>query len=280
MKASQINNLRSFWVQNIQRYLYLTAGQTSLRLRISGFRLRSGRSTIHLRQIFESGSFSPRCAIAWLVSSRNRWVLARWGRKLFSCQNFEVIRHPSTRKECGLWISLYLLLQMSALLSALINQRWQGSILVGYGQLDLACFSIISSDIFVRTWWTRCSQTWSVYCFFKTVSGAHRWSWLWQDYPLLLLDHQCTLTPIFIFTLSSDSILGIIQFFFKNYKARINISSAGILPRSCFTPFNQHMLVSSDSTRSERNWFISLTVLPSFLRVIRVELERWLILNH
>ena len=169
MKASQINNLRSFWVQNIQRYLYLTAGQTSLRLRISGFRLRSGRSTIHLRQIFESGSFSPRCAIAWLVSSRNRWVLARWGRKLFSCQNFEVIRHPSTRKECGLWISLYLLLQMSALLSALINQRWQGSILVGYGQLDLACFSIISSDIFVRTWWTRCSQTWSVYCFFKTV---------------------------------------------------------------------------------------------------------------
>lgn len=38
---------------------------------------------------------------------------------------------------------------MSALFSALINQRCQGNILVGYGQLDLACFSIISSDIFV-----------------------------------------------------------------------------------------------------------------------------------
>ena len=46
--------------------------------------------------------------------------------------------------------------------------------------------------------------------------------------PPLLLD-QCTLISIFIFALSSDSILGIIQFFFKNYKARINISSAGIL---------------------------------------------------
>jgi hypothetical protein len=59
--------------------------------------------------------------------------------------------------------------------------------------------------------------------------------------------------PNFQICLSSGSILGIIQFFFKNYKARINTSSAGILPRSCFTLFNQYMLVSSDSTRSERN---------------------------
>ncbi len=141
MKASQINNILSFWVQNIQGYFYLTAGQTSLRLRISRLYLRSRRRTIYLLQIFEFRSFSPLCAIVCLVSSRNSWVIARWGRKLFSCQQYYgVIRHPSTIKECGLWINLYILLQMSALLSALINQRWQGNILVGQGAVRLDWF--------------------------------------------------------------------------------------------------------------------------------------------
>ena len=167
MKTSQINTLLSSWVQNIQRYLYLSAGKTSLRLRISGFCLRSRRNAIYFQQIFESRSFSPLCAIVWLLSSRNSWVLARWGRKLFSCW-----QSPTSvnEKECGLWIILYFLLQMSALLSLMeptLAREAPGWVLVRYGQLDLICLSIAPSDILLRTWWARCSLTWLVYCLLR-----------------------------------------------------------------------------------------------------------------